>query len=76
MIWTMSVRKRPSDRMNVGDMVSWSTSKNHDYFNIDFKKRGILIQKLENYDYWIYATVLDEQGKVDKVMLYKEDNPL
>lgn len=62
--------------MNVGDMVSWSTSKNHDYFNDAFRSYGTLLRKIEEYDYWVLCDVLNERGEVDKVMLHKGENPL
>jgi len=64
------------DKMNIGDIVTWTTSKNHDYFNESFRRRGILLKKIEIYDYWVFGDVLNEQGKVDRAMLYKGDNPL
>jgi len=66
----------PVDRMSIGDIVSWSTSKNHDYFNDAFRNYGILLRKIEEYEHWVFCDVLNKQGKVDKVMLYKGENPL
>jgi len=64
------------DRINVGDMVWWSTSKNHDYFNDAFRDYGILLRKIDEYDYWVFCDVLNKRGTIDKVMLSKKDNPL
>jgi len=63
------------DRINVGDMITWTSAREHAYFDGP-KHRGILLRKLEEYEYWIFGDVLDEQGKVDRVMLYKAENPL
>lgn len=68
--------RMPVDRMSIGDIVSWSTSKNHDYFNDAFRNYGILLRKIEEYEHWVFCDVLNKQGKVDKVMLYKGENPL
>jgi len=70
------VSRMPVDRMSIGDIVSWSTSKNHDYFNDAFRNYGILLRKIEEYEHWVFCDVLNKQGKVDKVMLYKGENPL
>ena len=64
------------DRTRVGDFVIWNVAKGHAYFDDSLQRFGILIKKIEQFDYWIYADVLDEQGKLDRVMLYKQDNPL
>jgi len=63
------------DRMNIGDMVIWTSSRGHAYF-VDPKQYGILLKKFEQYERWIFCDVLDEQGKINKAMLYKKDNPL
>ena len=67
--------RRPVDRMNVGDMVTWTSSRSHAYF-VGPKHHGILLRKLEQYEHWVFCDVLNEQGKTDRVMLYKEENPL
>lgn len=56
-------------------MITWTSARGHAYFDGP-KHRGILLRKLEEYEYWIFGDVLDEQGKVDRVMLYKAENPL
>lgn len=70
------MNRKCADRMNIGDMVSWTNSKNHDYFNDQFRRYGILIEKLEEFEHWVLACVLGTQGKIDRVMLHKGDNPL
>jgi len=70
------VKNNRIDRINVGDMVWWSTSKNHDYFNDAFRDYGTLLRKIEEYDYWILCDVLNRLGKIEKVMLCKRENPL
>jgi len=70
------VKNNRIDRINVGDMVWWSTSKNHDYFNDAFRAYGTLLRKIEEYDYWILCDVLNRLGKIEKVMLCKGENPL
>ena len=64
------------DRTAIGDLVTWNVTRGHAYFDSSQHRRGILIKKLENYEYWLYADVLDEKGVLNTVMLYKEDNPI
>jgi len=70
------VKNNRIDRINVGDMVWWSTSKNHGDFNDAFRDYGILLRKIDEYDYWVFCDVLNKRGTIDKVMLCKKDNPL
>jgi len=69
------MKKNRIDRMNVGDMVTWTSSRGHAYF-VGPKHHGVLLKKLEQYEHWVCCDVLNEQGKIDRVMLYKEENPL
>ena len=64
------------DKMTTGDLVVWNVTQGHAYFDSNFRKIGILVKKIDQFEHWIYADVLDEQGKFDRVMLYKRDNPL
>ena len=64
------------DRTTIGDLVVWHVTRGHAYFDASRQKFGILLRKIEQHEYWIYADVLNEQGQCDKVMLYKEDNPV
>ena len=63
------------DRTNVGDLVQWTNTKSYDYFNGE-KCYGIILQKVEEFEYWIFARVLDITGRRQEVMIYKKDNPL
>ena len=64
------------DRTQIGDLVVWNTTQEHAYFDTSLQRFGILLRKIEHHGYWLYAEVLNEQGRLDKVMLYKEDNPV
>ena len=61
--------------MKPGDLVKWTTTLNHDYFNGNFNL-GIFLGRVETYDRWVLAEVLDSQGKKSTVTLQKEINPL
>ena len=64
------------DRTAIGDLVTWNVTRGHAYFDSSQQRCGILLRELEDYENWVYAEVLNEQGRRDKVMLYKEDNPV
>ncbi|NBO55794.1 MAG: hypothetical protein EBU84_14695 [Actinobacteria bacterium] len=64
------------DPMKPGDLVIWNVTRGYAYFDNSLQRYGILLRELEDYENWVYADVLDEQGRRDKVMLYKEDNPV
>ena len=64
------------DRMEVGDLVVWNVTRGFNYFDDSLRRIGILVKKIDEFEHWIYADVVNEQGKFDRVMLYKKDNPL
>ena len=61
--------------MKPGDLVKWTSTLNHDYFN-NKVNMGIFLEHVETFDHWILAEVLDAQGKKSMVMLQKKANPL
>ena len=64
------------DPVRPGDFVVWNVTRGYAYFDNSLQRCGILLKELEDYDNWVYAEVLNEQGRRDKVMLHKEDNPI
>lgn len=62
--------------MKLGDLVSWTNVKNHDYFDSKKVQLGIFLKELEIYDHWVLAEVVDSLGQRTVTMLQKRDNPI
>lgn len=62
--------------MKLGDLIKWSYTTTHDYFSICETQLGIFIKKIDDFDHWVLAEILDNKGTIKIVMVQKSTNPL